>query len=306
MKGTTRVDKVLTEASIKFKNAAFVIDQILPVLPVNNRTGKYAIFGKEHFRVSNDFRANGAPSKRVESASVTFGTYSTERHALHDVITEDDRSEADAPIDTDLEVTEGLTEKILLRRESDGAGYLFNTATFAGYTAAVAHPWSDKVNGDPIDDGKTARSAVKLQIGRVPNVALIGEEAFDDVCEHPDVIERMKYTQLGVAAEDILAKLWKIDKVIVGQAVYDSAKEGQASSLSRLWGRYCLFAYVPPRASLRTPALGYMPHKKLYGTNVAKVKKWYDEDISGDKIEVEWEYDQILTAVSAGYLLSGI
>ena len=43
------IDQALTNLSVMYRNAAYVGDQVLPILPVNKRSNKYFIYRKEDF-----------------------------------------------------------------------------------------------------------------------------------------------------------------------------------------------------------------------------------------------------------------
>jgi len=295
-RGDLHIDVALTNVSVGYKNAEFIGDQILPVVPVNKSSDIVRTYGKEAFRLDDDIRANGAESNRVVAYSVGTTSYSCQTHSLNDVVTDKDRANADKPINPDIDTTEGLTDKILLRREYDQGSYLFNTSTFSGTTTALS-------GTQHID---TYKDTIQNAIGREPNIVAIGYPVYVKLKNHPDILDRLKYTTKGVVTPELLAELFQVDKVLVGKSIYNSAREGQTASMSRIWGKYVLLAYVNPKPSLKSPTLGYTFQEKIYGGKGWKVKKWRREELEGDEIEVSTSYDVKLLCGDAGYLLSSV
>jgi len=307
-RGDLHIDVPLTNVSVAYQNPELIATQVLPVVPVNKKTDKYYTFGKESFDLRETLRAKGAESNRVLSWSVGTGSYSCKRNALNDTIDQEDRDNADAPLKPDVEVTEGLTNQIHLRREYDVASYLFNTTTFSGKTSALSgtDQWSDYTNSDPLANIETRIDTIQQASGAKPNTVVMGYEVFMKLKHHPDLLERIKYTQKGILDTDLIATLMGVDRVLVGRSLYNTSTENQTRSLSYAWGKYVLICYVTNRPALKSPSLGYIFTWKNYGGKTAKVKKWREEKIDADIVEVEQCYDVKGTALDAAYLYSTV
>lgn len=307
-RGTIHLTAALTNISIGYKNAEYIADSVLPIVPVNKDKDSYYVFGREAFRLENDRRAAKAPSNRINSWTSTTATYTCETHSLHDIVDRRERANADAPLRPDVTTTERIQDKLLLRKEYDVAATLFNATTFSGYTAALTgnDRWDDYVNSDPLAKVDDIKVLVQKQIGRKPNTMIIGKEVFDKVKRHPDLLDLFKHTQRGILTKELLAEAFGIEKIIVGEAVYNSAAEGATEVMTYLWGKFVLLCYVTPRPALDEPSVGYMPHWKIYGGKIGMTKKWYDNDLDGDKIENTISYDVLVCAARAGYLLSTV
>ena len=112
------IDVALTNVSIAYRNPDYISDIIAPPVPVRKQSDKYFIFDpeRERFRESNDRRAPGA-----EASEVGFGlstdNYYCEDHALETAIPDEERENADPPIQVDIDRTEFLVDKILLNKE---------------------------------------------------------------------------------------------------------------------------------------------------------------------------------------------
>jgi hypothetical protein len=306
-RGNIHVSTPLSNVAVAYRNANYIADRILPAVPVAKQADLYYNFNKEAFFLYDDIRGNRNPAKEVVSWSTGTNAFYCDKHSLKDVVTDDDRANADAVIDPETTTVEALTDMIKLRREYDVASALFSATTFSGYTAALSgtDQWSDLANSDPVGKLSDVKTLVRQEIGLVPNTLVIGDAVYQKLLQHPDIIERIKYSQLGVPTESLLATILGFNTLLVGSSLYNGAVEGQTVDLADIWGKYALACYIAPgNATLKTPTLGFLPTWKLNGGLTGEVKKYRDEAIAGDWIEVTMAYDIIVSCAPAGYLLS--
>jgi len=110
-------------------------------------------------------------------------------------------------------------------------------------TTALLPHWPVRTDGmttlvaTPVGDVRTAKATVHAASGKTPNMMVVGKQVHDKLLDHPDILERIKYTQRGVVTEDILARLFEVDKYVIGKALYDSSQEGGTESLAYVWGK---------------------------------------------------------------------
>ncbi len=296
------IDPALTNLSIKYTNeeAAFVANEILPVLRVGKQTGKYYIYDKANLRIENTNRAAGSPSNEADYSLSLSGVFSCDDHALKGLVQDEVQDQAEAALNPLIDETETLTEKLMLDRELTAATMLTDTAQMTSNTTlSGTSQWSDYSNSDPISDVRTARISIHTNTFKKPNVMLMSKTVWDQLVEHPSVIERIKYSQLGVASLELVAKIFQVSKILVAEAGYNSAAEGITDSLGYVWGKHCILAYVTPAPKLKTVTLGFT---FTYGDR--QVKRWYDEDREGTYVRVGKDnYVQKLVVPACGYLI---
>lgn len=117
--------------------------------------------------------------------------------------------------------------------------------------------------------------------------------------EHPQIIDRIKYSQLGVTTEELLAKIFKVDKILVGEAGSNTAKEGQTDALAYVWGKGVIVAYIAPQVRIKMLTLAV-----TFTYSVRQVIRWNDFDKKGTYIRVgDDNYSQVIIAAAAGYLI---
>jgi hypothetical protein len=309
-KGTQYQDVALTNVAVGYKNTDLIADQIFPTISVPKQSGKIYKFSKEAFRLLDDVRAPGTVSNRVKSYSVSSDTYFCDNHAMHDVVPNEDKVNADAVIQPEVSMTEGLTDLMMLRREYKLAAYLFNTTTFAGrYTARTGTArWNDYTNSDPIADADTAKENVRKASGAKANAAIMGAAVYNKLKRHPQLLDMFKYTAGGVLTQQQVAEALGIDRLLVGNAIYVSSAEGAATETTAdVWGKYCLFAYIAKVPEIRRPSLGY-GYTWQTGVGGYQVNR---EELGpsqghGTFIEVMKYFDDIVHSTDFGYLWSTI
>jgi len=295
------VDAVLSGVSVRYTNEEFIADQVMPVIPVKKESDKYYIYTRA-WKLPQSKRAAGAEANEVEW-NVDTDTYQTEEYALKDLIPDRVRDNADNPLDMDVDTTENLTELIQLGREKRVADVAFAAGTYGSQTSALAgaNRWDDYAGSDPIGDVRTAKATVHAATGKMPNTLVIGYQAHLKLLDHPDILERIKYTQKGIITADLLAQVFEVDRYLIGKALYDSTQEGVAESLGYVWGKSVALLYAEASPGLKKVSFGYQFQSRGFRT-----KKWRVERRDGDFVEAGEIRDEKVVAASCGYLYTTV
>jgi hypothetical protein len=297
------VDQALTSVSIAYHNAQFVADQIFPVVPVTKQSNKYFIYSKDRFRILDDARRPGARANEIDW-TLSTDTYFCEGHALAQAIPDELRANADQAIDVDVDTTETLTDLIYLQREILAASKATDPAVVTqNTTLSGTSQWSDFTNSDPLQAVENQKSTIQKQIGQVPNSLLVSYPVFLALRDHPAIIERFKYTQVGILQPDHLRAAFNVDNFFIAAAIKNTAAEGVADALDYIWGKNALLFFKPPTPGRRTLSLGYQ-FTWLFGANTDGflVKRYRDESRTADIVETQLYYDAKVVAPSAAYL----
>ncbi len=300
-----RFDPILSNVSVAYKNEEYIAEQILPIVKVATVTGKYFVYDTSNFRKSVSLRGMGASAKEVDYGVSQSTAFVIKEHALKELVPDELIEQAPSPLNPEMDATENVTEKLLVEKEYDLATWMkvvtniTNYKTFTGL--AGAYYWSDYANSDPVGDIRTGKAAVHAKIFKDPNVLVLGKEVYDKLVDHPDIIDRIKYSALGVATTDLLARIFDVQKVVIGAAGYESATEGQTSSMGYIWGKYAWLLYVAPRPAIKQISFGYHFQNK-----VREVDKWYDKDRKGTFVRVTDCYTREIVSVDCAYLMTAV
>jgi len=297
--GNVHIDKILTNISIMYRNAAYVGTQIMPIVPVKKKSDIYYIYDSkaDRFRIPKTLRAPKTESRTVDWKVTTDG-YVCDEHALNDLIDDIERDNADKPLNLEVDTTEFLTDILQLGLEMRIKTMLEASLTANAPTNGV---WSDYTTEtiDPIADIEIAKAAIHAVIFREPNVLLLGKAVYDKLKHHPKILELIKYSQKGVVTTDLLASLFGIEKVIVGEAGYNTAKEGKTAVLSYLWAKNAILAYVEPKPGIKKFSLGYTFQSQKFKTRRARIEVKHSDWFEVGDIETEK-----MVCAACGYRIS--
>lgn len=204
------VDAVLTNISIAYLQNPnnFVADKVFPIINVPKQSNVFFTYDQgDFFRNDVTDRAPG-----TESAGSGWGqstdSYFAQVKALHHDIDNQTLANYDEPLDADIDTTNYLTQQMLLSKELDFLSNVFVGSTWTGSTTAgditPGNLW-DTVAGTPIDDIEEQKTSVAEKTGFTPNTLILGPEVTKELKEHPDMLDRIKYTQTGIITEELLA-----------------------------------------------------------------------------------------------------
>jgi hypothetical protein len=299
---TLHVDQALTQISVAYRNAAFVSEEVFPVVSVKKRSDVYFKFSKQHFRTYIDAYEAGQRAHQIEIDLDARGFYFCDGHAEEVSITDDERENADPGAQLEVEKTEKLTNTIALNQENNFFTNIITSSNITqNATLSGTSQWSDYTNSDPVTEILAQRRTVQQQIGEFPNSLLLSQPVFDVLRNHPRIIDRLKYTGSGARAQldtSDLARVFELDNVLVSAAIKQSVNEGQADSTTYIMGKNALLYFRPARPGLRTPSLGYT----FVWTARSGVLRWRQADLESDFIRVKKYYDQRIVDAKAGYL----
>jgi hypothetical protein len=307
--GNVHIDEVLTQISVGFPNLGLVGEALFPAVTVNKQSDKYYVFGREQWLPESDERAPGSVANEIIGYTVSLDTYYAREHALQIPVTDEERENVDSPLSPDRDATELVTAKIMLGRERAIQTLATATANYASgmsTTLSGTAQWdsANYATSDPIGVLRAGKAAVHAQIFTEPNTLVVPYQVMTALEDHPDFLERIKYSERAIFSPELLASILGFQRVVVPGAGINTAKLGQTPTLSYLWGKDVVMAYVPQRGGLKIPAYGY---EFAWGRQM--VDRWREEPRKSDLIRCSRRYDLKMTAVDgsgdsiAGYLI---
>jgi hypothetical protein len=317
----THVDKILTDLSVKYfqDDSEYIADKVFPIIPVKEQGGRYFKYAKEDwFNDDAEERALGAESAGGDYDVDNTPTYFCKKYAYHKDVFEEDRVNSDDPLQPDEDATEFVTDKLKLRREVQWASSYFKTGVWGTDIDGVASnpgagqllQWND-ANSTPIESIRAYRTAVKEVTGKKPNTLVLSEYAYNALCDHPDILDRIKFTQRGQVTVDILTGLFEIEKILIAGAIKNDAKKGQTANLKFIFGKGALLCYTTNRPRLKTATGGYIfSWKGLLGSNaysgrILRIPIPLKGD-GAERIEGEIAFDMKVVAPDLGVFFNNI
>lgn len=316
--GDVHVDQLLTGVSVAYMNSvtSFVADQVFPRVAVQNRSGKYATYSKADFL--RDEMKNRAPG----SASAGGGfrtsteTYFADVYAYHVDVDDQTVANATVPFEPVRDATQYVTQKELIKREIDFVSSFFTTSLWTGGTKAAGTKgdlvagtdftaWDD-ASSTPIEDIQNQAAEVESATGILPNTLVVNRRTAMALRNHPDIVDRVKYTSGDAVGEAVIARLVGVDRLLVAAGVKNSAVEGLANSSDYIAGNNALLVFSATSPSLMTPSGGYsFVWSGLTGSQDGRrVKRYRLEEFASDRIEIEAAWDMKVVAPDVGAFFS--
>ena len=316
---SVHVDAILTNISVAYlqKQDNFIADKVFPIVPVDKKSDKFFVYTKNDWFRDEAQRRADATESAGSGYNLSTGTYSAEVYAFHKDVGDQTVANADAPLNPLREATEFVTQRLLLRRELQFVSDFFTTGVWADDVTGVAgspssgetKQWSDYTSSDPIDDIEEAKSEVLSNTGMEPNTLVLGYEVFRQLKNHPDLVDRIKYTSSQTITEDMLARMFDLDRVLVAKAVKATNREGAAEAYSYAYGKAALLAHVAPNPGLMTPSAGY--HFSWTGVSggigsTIGVSSFRMESLKAERVEAEMSFDNKVIGADLGYFWNTI
>lgn len=302
--GKAIVDKLLTNVSNMLKPQGFISEMILPEVKVKQRTGLLGKYGNDHLRIVNSFVGGRSEYPMVSPVTRASDTYAIENHALKDIITSEDYDNVEKPFDAESDTTESLSTLLFLDKEKGLADALGSTSVITqNETLSGVAQFSDYDNSNPNLKFKDARLAVRDGCGFAPNTAILDWSVAETLRFHPLLLDVLgfKDNRPNGLTDMELAKALNVKRVLIAEAVYNSAREGDADVITPVWGKHLVFAHVAERAGLKQKSLGY--RMQLTGQGARQVyKSPQDEPVNSKKIMVVDAYQQLILDDKCAFL----
>ncbi len=296
------IDPVLTTVAQGYKNPDLVGNALFPPVPVGARGGKIVSFSKEDFRLYATGRVPGANTKRI-NYGYSSSSFALVQHALEGQVPFEIMQDANAVPGIDMgRIAVMKTQNVIgLDLEKAQADLATTAASYPSgnkVTLSGTNQWSDPASL-PVKDIETAKEAVRAQIGRRANTVLLSAAAFSALRTNPQIVDRIKYTGRDTPTPELLAGLFGVQQVIIGDAVYENA----AGTIADIWGKFVVVAYteIGGLADMGLPSYGYT--YRLGGYPLVEMA-YQDRNAKSWIYPVTDEVAPVIAGITAGYLIS--
>jgi len=300
------ITPALTGIAMAYRNETLIADEVLPRKTVGSKQFKWYKWTLAEGFTLPDTKVGRRSSPNEMEFTASEQTGNAEDFGLDDPVPQEDieigRTVGLDPLGT---ATEGLTDLILLDREKRVADLVFALNTYPAanrVTLAGNDQWSDYANSDPIDDVTTGLDAMIMRA----NIMVIGRAAFTKLASHPKIIKAVygNAGDAGIARRRQIAELFELEDVLVGEGWINTAKKGQAVTMSRVWGKHCALIHRNRQFSPGTTTRPTFGFTGQWLTRIAGAMP--DSKIGlrgGQRVRVGESVDEIIAASDLGYFI---
>ncbi|MFC3716809.1 hypothetical protein ACFONC_11670 [Luteimonas soli] len=261
--GQTRVvDPILSQHARGYVRPGNIAKALFPVAEVAAYGGKVIEFDKSAFRLYNTKRAPGSATKRIvfgyEGKAYAIVPAALEAQVPRELM----RDASQVPgIDLASDAVDVTLDAIELEHEYDSAQIARDASNYDAnhkVTLTGTSKWTGSAS-DPSVDVQSGVEAIRSSIGVRGNTVALSATAFAACQFNAKILDRLKYTGRDSVTAELLAKLWNVGKVVVGEAVVAT---GQDDDFGDVWGNDVVIAYVAPgrsdgRRNAAQPSYGY-------------------------------------------------
>ena len=302
------IDKVLQDFSLAYlqEQTDFVARDVFTQKPVMQSSGKYYTYTQSYW-LTDEMQVR-APGNRYPEAGYELSTdsYVCERWALAHPIADEDREDADEPIDLDQEAAVFLEQKNLIRMERSFATDFMTTSVWGTDDNNSAIDWDS--TGTPITNVQTASRTIQAATGKNANAIVMGKIVFDALTTNAQITGLVQYSQRALP-RDIMALMGAaldLDYVYVSRAAYDSAAEGVTSSIAPIIDDDALVYFKAPTAPGPRTATAGMLFTWAGGGGLGSFTRVRVDDRDADmaRLKAAWDFKKV--GASLGYFFADI
>lgn len=290
----------------------FIGLEVMPVFETPLQSSDYPVIPLEALLKLKD--TGRAPRSKYSRGDWEFetGTYSCKENGWEEPVDDTEAALYRRFFDAEVIATQRAVDIILRGQEKRIAAAVFNTANIT-QTADVAIAWNTAATAVPLSNVTAAKTALRAATGIVPNVGVCSKKVFDTLMLTSEIQTAFRYTNpiesKGYAVKAaLLAQYFELDRILVGGAMYDSAKEGVAASLADIWDDeyFGLFRVSSGGPDLKEPCLGRTFLWTGDSPQNLVTEQYRDETIRSEVYRCRQNTDSAFIFTGAGYLLGNI
>jgi hypothetical protein len=296
----------------------FHLFDVAPALEVDAQIDKYFEYDTGAWnRIEMSPRGSSEQSAR-SGWDLSTSEYNCQREAVAKETDWSDAAQADAAINTDQDAADYLANQARMRGEQLMAANMvagtwtqdWDGAAAKAYGSSQVLYW-DNASGDPQADHYYISGLVKAQVGKWPNVMMVGQSVHSALVGNAQVRDALKHTGYagGKDLESKMAEYFGVEKYLVGGAFYNSAKEGQTKSLAQIFPTDSVWAgYVNPRVGKKvmTAMTTFCFKDGGRASQGVVARQWDDTNITSTISEIETFWDVKIISADAGYFIDDV
>ncbi|MHB8123492.1 MAG: hypothetical protein ACYDG4_15215 [Desulfuromonadaceae bacterium] len=229
---------------------------------------------------------------------------------------------SDAAIRMDRTINEIVTTTMLLKREIDVATEFFVASVWNDYAGVTTgenntttfRRFDDDFNSDPRKVMKLLKMGLKKKSGMTPNTAVMGEQVYEVLRIHPQLIQwyqsqynpSLKLTELN---EQFVAQALGVDKILVGRGMYATTPEGEPVAtidLDWIYGKHLWLGYIGTPGPMAATAGMIVSYDKVLGGFDAAIEIVPDRRTHANFYQGIQCYDAVCVGKDFGAMVSNI
>lgn len=308
------IDAVLSGIMVGRRPSQGIVNDLVPIIPVNKQSN---IYMKSNFREALQWvpnltsRARGAKSREVYF-SVSSDTYYAQNYALGGRWFDEEAANADDPIKLRLRTARQVTDRLQVDYEARVAA-LANVSTNVGTTHHVATPWSNVTGSRPFSDLSDDVEAFRELTTVRPNILILPEQVAQKVRKSDEVRDILFGDRGGVATDQQIAALLKVDRILIPEIFVNTVQPGQtqigSGVANPVWGNKAFLAYVADLNSAEeqdTWITAFRWTDPTFGVPFAIRAFPHDDERRSQKVEASYYQQEKVISSDLGWAIDSV
>ena len=307
------VDPVLTNMLVGYQQSddRFIATRLFPGVEVEEFKGTYYEYPKKYFFKDGLLKRAPGDSFASIGIGVSSATYLTEQWGREGKVPVEVEASNQAPMGPEQATTLALAQMSNIRKEVALAAAAFVTSVWgtdqAGGASGEFTKWSDYANSDPVGNIDTASDTVDTNTGMAANTLAMGKIVHRKLRNHPDVINRIVYTQQATQANitAALAAIFGVQNYWVSKAVQNTGNLGQSATMAAIIDDDCLVCHVATNNDLFNATAGktfFWPD----GGGLGDITPYWKQENRSNMLQIAEQWDIKVVASDTGYLFNDI
>lgn len=297
----------------------FVARAVCPTVPCSDEQVLYYQFDMNTIARDKMERRSPGSEARWGAWSVTKQTVLCDQYGYKEKLPEELIASAASSGNIDVVAAKSVAEVALINAEKRFGSAFWATGKWgrdmAGQaTADSTHYiyWNTSTS-TPINDILAERQKILLAGKRLPNTLILGADVAATLMTHSQIVGRLNAGQTpggpALASLEYMAKIFMVDRVLIAQAVYNSANENAtATNAYILDSKSALLCYVAPEPAVLAPSGAYRFAWQGIAGNAMGIRNWryWDQPTRSFYVEVAVNDVYSMTGSSLGTFFTGI
>lgn len=301
-------DERLTAIALGFKNAGFIADQVAPRMDTGGTaTFKWTEYNAEDtFTIPNTLVGRKGVPNKVEFGATQHDD-SVADYGLADDVPYDDvlKAQTHPSYDPEGRAAMKLSELVALDREKRVADVAMNANSY-NHSEVISgtDKWTDPAS-KPITQIVDAINTPLV----TPNTLILGKAEAWALRQNPQILKAYHGNtgEDGLVPLDFIRQMFGLERILVGESKYNTARKGQPMSLTQLWSGGAALVYQKPAAQLQDDVTFLLTAE--WGGRIANRKVLEPGELGlrgGVRITVGDSVKEVLISKEAGYFLQGV
>jgi hypothetical protein len=289
----------------------FIGTTIMPIFETPVQTANYPVITKESLLALPDTKRASRSAYGRSDWEFDDGTFACKEHGWEEPVDDTEAALYRNFFDAEVVATQRATSILLRNQEKRIADKLTSTTTFGTHNVGVK--WDVPATAVPKTDVRDAKVSLFNATGLEANAFICSKTTFENILMTAQFMDATKYTtpallEVFEIQKKLVAQFLGVEKVLVGNAVYNGGKKGAAFSATLIWpdakGIVARIATEP--MNLKEACIGRTFLWTEDSPQNLVTEQYREDQTRSDVYRVRHNVDEAFVFTGAAYLMSNL